>query len=246
MATLTQMHSRVVRLTGASTYTQTNFLEDINTVKDKFWSKYVTIFDDDKHYQEWTIDWWTIALQSEYSLKEVATDAEWVKILKSIAVNYNWETYTNTWLLKYITATEVNRDTLPYEWNYYLENQSVDNPIYFLADNSVFIAPVPLTATAWSDRLKVTWIRNIQDYLISDTDLIIPSDFHWILELWVIPFVLQTKRVDNWEVQKAQNDYIIAETDALNTLWNMKEWPIFMSYPDASINEDILVLNARK
>jgi hypothetical protein len=51
-------------------------------------------------------------------------------------------------LLKYIKAREVNRQTLEFEWNYYLENQSVDDPIYFIADNSVFIAPVPLSTTA--------------------------------------------------------------------------------------------------
>jgi len=53
---ITTMYSRVVRLTGASTYTQANFLEDLNEVKNKFWSKIVTkTSDDDRHYQEWLI-----------------------------------------------------------------------------------------------------------------------------------------------------------------------------------------------
>lgn len=237
---LTTMYNRILRLSGLSTqYSQANFLEDINTVKDKFWSKYVSIFSDDRHYQEWTIDGWTVAFQSEYSLKEVATDVEGVKILKSLAINYNGDTYTNTGLLQYIPVREVDKDTLRHEWNYYCENQDKNDPIYFLADNSVFIAPVPLASEVWDGRLKITWVRNITDYAIDSTNLIIPSDFHWILELWVLPFALQTKRVDNNEIQKAQNDYLQAESDALNTLWNRKEWPVFMLYPES----DTITLN---
>jgi hypothetical protein len=53
---ITTMYSRVVRLTGTSTYTQANFLEDLNQVKNKIWSKLSTkTSDDDRHYQEWTI-----------------------------------------------------------------------------------------------------------------------------------------------------------------------------------------------
>lgn len=235
---LTTMFSRVVRLTGASTYTEANFLEDVNEVKNKFWAKIVARLDEDRHYQEWTIDWWTIANQSEYTLATVSSSAEWTKILKWVSINYNWETYEKTWLLKYLNAREVNRQTLPYEWNYYLENQSQEDPIFFIADNSVFIAPVPTSETAWTDRLKLIWIRNITNYTINSTEaeLIIPVDYHDVLMLWVIPFALMTKRAENGEIVKAQQDYINAENEALMNMSSRIEWPITMLYPETYSN----------
>ena len=233
---LTTMHSRVKRLTWASTYTFDDFLEDINDVKNKFWSKYVSSTEDDRHYQEWNTT--SVDNQSEYTLAEVTTSTEWTKMLKSVAINYDGETYENTWLLKYIQAREVNRNTLQNEWNYYLENQSKEDPIYFIADNSFFISPVPRTTEWGVNRLKLTWICNIKDYTVSTTQaqMIIPVDYHYVLMLWVIPFALMTKRADNNEVIKAQNDYNNAETEAIFTLTNRKEWPITMGYPNYNLN----------
>lgn len=243
MTPLTIMYSRVVRLTWASTYTQANFLEDINEVKNKFWNKIVAKLDEDRHYQEWTIDWGTIANQSEYTLVSVSRTTEWTKILKWVALNYNGDTYPTTGLLKYVNAREVNRQALPYEWNYYLENQSIEDPIYFIADNSVFIAPIPTSETAWEDRLKLIWIRNIVDYEITTTEaeMIIPTDYHEVLMLWVIPYALMTKRVDNNEIVKAQQDYTNAETEAIMNLSARVEWPIFMTYPWYTRESEIIL-----
>lgn len=239
---LTTMFSRVKRLTWASQYQQSDFLEDINDVKNKFWSKYVSWSESDRHYQEWTTE--SYDNQSEYTLVNVTSSTEWTKLLKSVAINYNWETYTQSWLLKYNKAREVNKDTLQNEWNYYVEHQPQNDPIYFIADNSFFIAPSPKTSEWWANRLKLTGIRNIADYTISTTEseMIIPVDYHDVLMYWVFPYALMTKRVDNNEIQKAQNDYAIAERDALNALMNRKEWPIIMEYPES---ENKIVLNSR-
>lgn len=240
---ITTMYSRVVRLTGTSTYTQANFLEDLNEVKNKFWSKIVTkTSDDDRHYQEWLISGWTIAWQSEYTLVSVASSSEWTKLLKWVAINYDWDTYTNTGLLIYKKAREVNRQTLEHEWNYYLENQTIEDPIFFIADNSIFIAPVPLVTNIWVNRLKLTWIRNIIDYTIitTEAEMIIPSDYQEVLLLWVIPYALMTKRVDNNEIVKAQQDYNNAEAEALMNLSSRIEWPTIFRYPEEQYDEIIL------
>lgn len=238
---LTTRYNRIVRLTWASTYTPANFIEDLNVVKDRFWSKIVSQLDEDRHYQEWTIDWWTTALQSEYSLVTVSTTSAWTKVLKWVAVNYDWDTYTNTGLMVYKNAREVNRQTLANEWNYYLENQSVEDPIYFIADNSIFIAPVPTSETAWANRLKLIGIRNIADYDIDTTEaqMIIPTDYIEVLMKWVIPYALMTKRVDNNEIVKAENDYLIAEKEALVNLSTRVEWPVFIKFPEDTTDKVI-------
>lgn len=241
---ITTMYSQVVRFTWASEYSQDDFLEDVNMVKDEFWSKIVARLEEDRHYQEWRTT--PVALQSEYKLEEVASNNEWTKMLKSVSLNYDWETYTDTWALKYTPAREVNKDTLWKEWNYYVENQDKSDPIYFIADNSFFIAPAFRTEEAWDYRMKLTWIRNITDYTIDTTeaDMIIPSDYQRVLLMWVIPYALMSKRADNNDVQKAQNDYEAKLATAIMNLASRKEWPITMEYPVEN-ESDIIILNRK-
>lgn len=236
------IESQLRRMTWVSTsqYTEAEFLEDINVVKDEFWSGIVARLDEDSDYEEWTAD--TVALQSEYLMPTVAYNSAWAKILKSVSINYDWDTYTETWLIKYIRAREVNKDTLDYEWNYYVENQSEDDPIYFIADNSFFIAPAP--RTAGTNYLKLTWLRKIPDYTIATTEaaMKIPVDFQRVLLWGVIPYALMSKRVDTNEVSKAQWDYLREKSQALADMSHRKEWPIFLLYPD-QVSSDELVIN---
>ena len=45
-------------------------------------------------------------------------------------------------------AREVNKDTLPDEWNWHVENQDKSDPIYYIADNSYWIAPAVRSSEA--------------------------------------------------------------------------------------------------
>ena len=238
---ITTLESQLRRITWVSTsqYTQAEFLEDINVVKDEFWSWIVARLDEDSNYEEWTTD--TVSLESEYTMPTVAYNTAGAKILKSVAISYNWETYNETWLIQYKKAREVNKDTLQYEWNYYVENQDENYPIYFIADNSYFIAPAP--RTAWTNYLKLTGIRKIPDYTITTTEseMKIPADFQRVLLWGVIPYALMSKRVDNNEISKAQSDYLREKTQALQDMSTRKEWPVFMTYPDTIINDEITI-----
>lgn len=228
---LLEMFTRIKRLTWNGTYAQEEFLSDLNVVKDKFWSKYVACFNDNRHYEEWTITGWILANQSEYTLEEVLSNNEWVKLLNSVEISYTGELYPNTQNMIYNKSTRVDRNALPRDWNYYLENQPIDKPLYHLSDNSIFIAPTPREWQVGLKRLKVTGVRNIKDYTMETTNLIIPSDFHYILELWVIAYCLQGKRVDANETLNAQNTYAVAERTAIEWLKKRMQWPITMTYP---------------
>lgn len=48
------------------------------------------------------------------------------------------------------------------DWDYYKNNQSELNPVYYVSDNSIFIAPIPQSAV--TDGIKMTGIRKIADY----------------------------------------------------------------------------------
>jgi len=64
--------------------------------------------------------------------------------IESVSVAYDNTLYPTTGLKKYTPC----RQALDYEirdWEYHLENQDRQNPIYFERDKSIFIAPDPRT-----------------------------------------------------------------------------------------------------
>lgn len=228
----TKIESLVRRYTWVNTsqYSQAEFLEDLNMVKDIFWNKIVATWLWKRYYD--IINTNSVFNQTEYVLPIVSSTTASIKTIKWVDICYDWKTYPTTWELIYIPATEVNPHQLPYDWEYYKVNQSPENPIFYAADKSVFIAPVPdKDITNW---VKIEWIKKIADYDIDTTeaDMKIDIDYHSILLLWVIPYALMSKRVSIWEIQKAQNDYTQAETIALRSLEEMVDWPWQMKYPD--------------
>ena len=238
---ITNIENQVRTRTWVSTsqYSQAQFLLDVNEAKDEFWSAVVARLEEDSDYEEWTTD--SVALQSEYTTPTVAYNTAWAKILKSIAINYDGDTYSETWLLKYTRATEVNKDTLEYEWNWYVENQDTDKPIYFIADNSFFIAPAP--RTTGTDYIKLTGIRKIPDYTIATTEaeMKIPVDFQRLLIWAIMPLALMAKRVDENTIQKAEITYESKKAVALQNMSTRKEWPVFMTYPPQYETDDIII-----
>lgn len=239
---ISNIESQLRTRTWVSTtqYSQAQFLLDINEAKDEFWSAIVDRLPVDYNYDIWTVD--ETSTISEYTMPEVAYNIEWMKVLKWVAISYDWTTFPNTWLLQYTKAREVNTNDLPYEWNYYVENQSQLDPIYYIADNSYFIAPAFRTELL-SNRIQLKWIKKIADYTISTTEseMRIPVDFQRLLIWAVIPFALMAKRVDDNSIQKAQNDYESKKSQAIQNLANRKEWPIFMRYPNEVYNDGIIL-----
>ena len=138
--------------------------------KDDLWSLFVSKADSDFNWEEWTVDGGTVALQSEYSIPTVSRTEYGAKAIHGIAINYDGSTLKNTGTLDFINAREVSTGSLKMPWSWYVENQSKDDPIYRVSDNSVFIAPAPVSSEAGTGRLKIIGIRNIKDYTINGVD----------------------------------------------------------------------------
>ncbi len=156
-------------------------------------------------------------------------------------LNYDGETYTNTGLLKYIKATEVDPKNLPNEWGFYQENQSVDYPIYYQKDNSIFIAPMPLASTYGTNRIQLEGIRKIADWTSSTTELEtkFPIEFHYIFELGLLPYGLMSKGSDDTSIANARNSYLNASRDVVIQMTSRLESPFYNRYPD-QITDDSL------
>jgi hypothetical protein len=138
----------------------------LNKVKDKFWSGIVTAVGEDYGWQQWTTD--LVAGTTEYPTLEVASDRNGTKKIECVYIAYNTEYYDDTAKLKYTKATPYTRSSLVYEWEWYEANQSAENPIYVIADQSIFIAPSPQASV--TSGVKLSGIRKIADYTLATTE----------------------------------------------------------------------------
>lgn len=229
------MYERIKDTTWNSTYKENEFLTDINSVKNRLWNKIVNSNnEDDRYYQEFTLVDTLIPWQQEYTLETITENKEWVKNIKDVSISYWDEVYKNTGLPIYKNATKVNYQTLSHEWNWYLEHQDKNNPIYYLSDNSIFIAPMPLEEK-WSILMRA--IRNIPDYTFETWIKVIPYDLHSVLEEWVKVYSLQRKRADTWEINNQIVIYNNAEAEALDSM-KREEVAGVMKYPEQINRED--------
>ena len=231
-AAIIEQMRRIAKV-DTSQYPDEKALIDLNTLKDEFWSAIVSI------KRKFNFEIWTsssIELQSEYTLSEVAYNQAWTKQLSSVSINYNGETYENTWKIKYIQADRVNPYDLPYDWDYYVENQDEKKPLYYVADNSYFIAPAPLIAvTNW---IKLTWIRKIPDYELTTTEqeMRIPVDQQKDLVFWLAVYWLMNKWVNDNIINNAEARWERKKATALYNLESrVEENPFLWEFPDDSL-----------
>ena len=212
-----------------SDYSDDRLLPFFNAVKDDLWTYIITAIRSNYNWDIWTV-WQTVTWATEYNIPEAASDQEWNLKISDIWICYNWDTYSN-WKKIYKKAKLVDPTSLKEHWNYYLANQSKDNPIYYIADKSIFIAPA--FDIVLSDAIELSWIKNIPDYTITSTeaDIRLPSYLHMDLVQWVLPFIHKSE----WRKDDASYEQKIYEqqrTLAGRKFANRKVWPTFLTIPN--------------
>jgi hypothetical protein len=185
------------------------------------------------NYQIWFDDTVVNRANGEYKQDIPSSSNAWMKVIKSVSISF-WDTY-DSWDLVYKLAREVNPNTLDYEWTYYLNNQSEDDPIYYLSDNSIFIAPY--SDTVVNNWIKVEWIRKIANYdsNTSESNIMLPVEFHYILQLWLMPYALLSKWVESGEVNNAMVNYKNELRNTIKEMWYREEKSINFTYPTEPI-----------
>lgn len=212
-------------------YTDTELVEDLNELKDEVWSSFCSRVQADYNWEKWFAT--TVSWQSEYTVPEAASNLSWLKMVKWVAVNYDWAAYSN-WDLVYNKATLVNPNTLWKHWNYYVENQPKETPLYFISDRSVFIAPAPVESEPWVERLEIMGLRNIVDWTIStdESEMRFPVDFQRVLVYWLMPRALTAKWADTNEIFTWENEYQKQKTSAIKEASERVETAITLEYED--------------
>ena len=217
-------------------------LKYLNIVKNNFWSYIVTALNEDYDWDIFLTP--TVANQDEYVLPLMASDTAWVKKLRGLSINYDGTTYDDG-SIKYIKAKETQLSSLSREWNYYVNNQDQAFPIYYIADNSVFIAPAPTSAiTNW---LQLKWVKKIPDYTVStnEADIILPVDHHDILVQGILPYILKSQGKTQESINEKQ-EYIRQREQATQELADRNLSPLLMDYPfirEARSDQDTLLIN---
>lgn len=235
----TTIIARARRLYNINTaqYSDSDALSDLNELKNNFFSALINAVEEDWNWEKWTSD--TVALQGEYSLPAMGASTAWAKQIKQIAIAYDNTTYDNTWALVYTPATLVNPNTLEYHWSYYEENQDQASPIYYIADDSLFIAPIPLSGEAWTGYIELRGIKSIPDYSLSTTEaeMVFPLDVQQLFVQGMEPYAMRTKGMDRNEINAAIGEYERLQTKKIKEMTTRYETAMFMLYPESSSTE---------
>ena len=222
--------ARELSNTNSTDYSDTRLLPFFNAVKDDLFSYLITWAAGKWNWDTWTAT--SVVNQTEYVIPEAASDTAWNLKINWVAINYDWATETD-WTFKFIKATEVNPDTLPNNWNYYTNNQNKEDPIFYIADKSIFIAPHPITWQAWAARIELKGIKSIINYTISttETNIKIPLYLHETLVQWVLSYIHRAE----WRKDEAsfeEKNYNNRRNLAVAKFASRSTWPHFMRYPD--------------
>ena len=220
--------ARELSNTNDTDFSDTRLLPFFNQVKNDLFSYMITWISEDRNWDIWTTT--SVANQSEYVLPEAASDTEWNLKINWVSVCYDGWTYDD-WSLKYIKAREVKLQSLTESWNYYRNNQDKGNPIYYVADKSIFIAPQPETWLALWIELK--GIKSILDYETTTTEanIKIPLYLHDVLVQWVLPYIHRAE----WRKDEASfelKEYKDQRNLAVKKFSSRTQSPYYAKYPN--------------
>lgn len=232
MITLQDLYDRVIDQINIETsrYTSAKFLMDVTMIVQDIWSEVVKKRQWNSNWDIWTSD--TVSLQDEYTKPFVSSEDVWADYIETLSINYDWETYTETWSLKYIPCKLATNEQIN-NWEYYLECQSKSNPIYFQRDKSVFIAPEPRTTEVWVNRIKITWIRSIDTWnwtlATTETETKLPLQMLETIVVWCVWKASIVKRLAKNEINDYKNDYLLEKQNSIYKMEN--NWVFYNDYP---------------
>ncbi len=228
---------------GNFPYTRT--IVYLNRVKDDFFTVLITAAGEEINWDIWEAN--SVINQSEYVLPEAASDAEWNLKIDAISISYKWE-LNEDGSLKYKKARQVSLWNLTRNWNFYRNNQSQEDPIFYVADQSIFIAPTPITDDwAITDGIEIKWIKSIPDYEVAwlASTIKLPYYVHEVLVQGVIPYIHKAnKRKTDAFDEKAE--YERQRDLAVEKVKNRYTSPLFMNYPNEKEREvdiDSFIIN---
>lgn len=208
--------ARVVTHTNSAQVSDAQALIFLNAVYHDLMASAVQMVGEDFFFDIWLADAVSGQTNGEYIFPlPDSSNAGMLKLKQLFVKVANTDTY-------YTKARQVDVRALQYDWDWYLANQPSSDPVYFIADQSFFLAP-NFTATsaggAGNAQLKLMGIKREIDLGGSGAEatVLLPREFHQVLALGLKPWVydLLGKTV---EKNDAKNEYEIEKNKMLSAL----------------------------
>ena len=126
--------------------------------------------------------------QIEYQVKQIVSPTYGtvdITQTKNVLVKYT-ATQEN-----YINASEVHKESLEHGTDYYAKNQDINDPFFYIQDNSIWLFPAPKEAVTGG--LKVECIIQPPDLIVADTidKVFVPKRIQRIIEEGMMPYAYE-------------------------------------------------------
>lgn len=200
-------------------YPNTRTIKYLNLVKDNFLAAISASLSEDYNWDKVYTD--SVVNQEEYTIPWQEWDeVEMIKV-RNVARKHNWE---------FIQAKEVKPWSLPEHWDWYKVNQDPKRPIFFIADNSIFIAPV--FTTVITNAVEFRGIKWIENYEVgwAESTIGFPTLYHDILVQWILPYIMKSQG-KNEDAAYEKREYIRQRNQAIKEMAERHMWPTFLTYP---------------
>jgi hypothetical protein len=238
--TLNSLYTRVIAESAVSStdYSTTLFLDDAHIIAQDIWSDVINVNKGNGNWDIWYTD--TVSLQDEYNYPSVTSTTVWAEHIENISITYTSDTYTDTGNKVYYNCKQATPSQVA-NWEYYLEKQPTDSPIYFQRDKSIFIAPDPRSTEVWTNRIKITGIRSIDSgsWTTSTTEIQtkLPVFLLSVIVFWCIWKASVRDKRDRGLINDLKNEYLLEKRKAIAKLED--NTPNILEYP-VEPSEDII------
>lgn len=181
-------------------------------------------------FQIWTTDLVAGSENGEYKFPSVTANSRAMTKLIGLSV----KTASDK---KFIKATEVDITNMGADWDNILSQQAKTSPVYFIADNSVFLAPAykaeDLITPTNNKQLKLYGIAKVEDLALNapEADILIPSDYHPLIATGMQYHIYKSRGKIN-EAKSIQNDYLNEKMAMVDKLTNRDLSSFSASTPD--------------
>lgn len=214
----------------------TNLISFFNLTRTKVANAIIKEVDENFFFQIWTIDAEdnTVAkrVNGEYLYPvNTSSSAGMLKLLRLSIKPYSTDIY-------YKPAIEKDMKALDHDWSWYMVNQPKSDPIYFIADESIFIAPefkaedLP-TPQAGNKQVKLYGIAKVTDLLATATEdaILIPVDFHELIALGMEQNIYKARSKSNLS-NNALIEFKNGVQEMIDTLTNRDNSPMIAQIPN--------------
>lgn len=182
-------------------------------------------------FEIWTRDLIADREDGEYPFPIASTSIKGMSKLIGVAIK------TTKDATDFTKAKDIDITAAAKDWDTLLRDQPKDEPVYFIGDNSVFIAPkytsADISTPTDNFQLKLYGISRFEDLLATDgaDKIIIPDDYQPLIAQGMQYYIYKSRNKIN-EAKACMADYTTGKFDMVDKLTNRDISTFQASIPD--------------